>query len=397
MRSLPKHLPKALLLSHHCCCFTCQRIAPLAQRFCPVLHPPPRSGVSPVWNTRVTTVVSVVGCRCAPQPELSPGSRVFCYPRPRGRTVRIRPYALPGSDSPAGTARQSIELEESATLWDLLQPGRVALRWRPFLASTATRPEPVPGEDVALGRRPFLASATTRPAVGERCPDGRAMSPRRYPPSASLSLASKTCRHEQSLKSMNVGCDRPRPANHSKPRREADGILAQLLLDDDLGNLPTLEVAISRVLCPSVELAQKRAVLPSEVGVPGPSLSIDDLDLQIRRGKSCSSDLNSTKRFARRPRSTVSKLANTSQTSNAPLVRQLVGRLDHESMLDVEGRIAVLAMPCNRKIDHGHPCLKSRGPRQIHNGAERRRDEQSVPLHHLIVTERGEVADDSAR
>lgn len=374
MRSLPKHLPKALLLSHHCCCFTCERIALLAQRFCPVLHPPPRSGVSPVWNTRVTTVVSVVGCRCAPQPELSPGSRVFCYPRPRGRTVRIRPYALPGSDSPAGTARQSIELEESATLWDLLQPGRVAWRWRPF-----------------------LASATTRPAVGERCPDGRAMSPRRYPPSASLSLASKTCRHEQSLKSMNVGCDRPRPANHSKPRREADGILAQLLLDDDLGNLPTLEVAISRVLCPSVELAQKRAVLPSEVGVPGPSLSIDDLDLQIRRGKSCSSDLNSTKRFARRPRSTVSKLANTSQTSNAPLVRQLVGRLDHESMLDVEGRIAVLAMPCNRKIDHGHPCLKSRGPRQIHNGAERRRDEQSVPLHHLIVTERGEVADDSAR
>jgi len=245
--------------------------------------------------------------------------------------------------------------------------------------------------------RPISSHAAPRPAVGERCPDGRAMSPRRYPPSASLSLASKTCRHEQSLKSMNVGCDRPRPANHSTPRREADGILAQLLLDDDLGNLPTLEVAISSVLCHSVELAQKRAVVPSEVGLPDPSISIDDLDLQIRRGKSCSSDLNSTKRFARRPGSTVSKLANTSQTSNAPLVRQLVGRLDHESMLDVEGRIAVLAMPCDRKIDHGHPCLKSRGPRQIHNGAERRRDEQSVPLHHLIVTERGEVADDSAR
>ncbi len=156
-------LPKALLLSHHCCCFTCQRIALLAQRFCAVLHPPPRSGVSPARNTRVTTVVSSVVGWCAPQPGLSPGWRVFCYPRPRTQSGRIRPYALPGSDSPAGTARQSIELEESATLWDLLQPGRVAWRWRPFLASTATRPEPVPGEDVALRRGPFLAHAATRP------------------------------------------------------------------------------------------------------------------------------------------------------------------------------------------------------------------------------------------
>lgn len=105
------------------------------------------------------------------------------------------------------------------------------------------------------------------------------MSPRRYRSSASLPLTSKTCGHEQSLKSMDVGCDRPRPANHSNPGREADGIFAHLLLDDDLGDLPTLEVAISRVLCHPVELAQKRAVVPSEVGVPGPSLSIDDLDL----------------------------------------------------------------------------------------------------------------------
>ena len=64
---------------------------------------------------------------------------------------------------PLGTARQSIELEESATPGHLLQPGRVALGQRPLLAFAATRPEPVPGEDVATGWRPLLAATATRP------------------------------------------------------------------------------------------------------------------------------------------------------------------------------------------------------------------------------------------
>lgn len=70
--------------------------------------------------------ISSVGYRCAPTRGLSPCWHVFCRPRPRRRFRRILPYALPGSDPPAGTARRSIELEESAILRDLLQPGRVA-------------------------------------------------------------------------------------------------------------------------------------------------------------------------------------------------------------------------------------------------------------------------------
>lgn len=41
---------------------------------------------------------------------------------------RILPYALPGSDPPAGTAKRSVELDESAILRHVLQPGRVAPR-----------------------------------------------------------------------------------------------------------------------------------------------------------------------------------------------------------------------------------------------------------------------------
>lgn len=92
-------------------------------------------------------LVSVIGVR------LSLSFRPDCAcsaTRGLGANPRIEPYALPGSDSPAGTARQSIELEESATPGHLLQPGRVVFERGPFLAAPGTRPKSVSREGVAL-------------------------------------------------------------------------------------------------------------------------------------------------------------------------------------------------------------------------------------------------------
>lgn len=112
-------------------------------------HPPPRSGVSPIRDTRVTTDISSRFSVCASAVGFRPDGACPAT-RGLGANPGILPYALPGSDPPAGTARRSIELEESATSRHLLQPGRVGTGRRPFLAFVVIRPEPALGEDVAL-------------------------------------------------------------------------------------------------------------------------------------------------------------------------------------------------------------------------------------------------------
>lgn len=168
MHPLPKARASAPLFSCHML-----RDRPGAQRLGHCFTAPARRASRPL-ETRVSprpSRVSVVGCA---EKRALARRHASCCPRPRDGTLAISPYALPGSDSPAGTAGRSIELEESATPGHLLQPGRVARRRRPFLAFVRHAPTPS-RRRMSLGAEAIsgLCCDTPRARPGRGCRPGR--------------------------------------------------------------------------------------------------------------------------------------------------------------------------------------------------------------------------------